>query len=195
MDRKSSIERKTKETSIEMKLNMDGKGKSDISTTIPFLDHVLESFSRHGRFDLFIRASGDTEVESHHLVEDLGICLGQAVAKCLENKEGIIRFSNRTVPMDEAEVSVSMDIGGRAYLSYRVEMEYEVLEGGMETSVIEDFFRALASNGFINLHITKNSGLASHHIIEAVFKAFGLALHHASRLTGEGSVPSTKGLI
>ena len=195
MERKSRIDRKTEETSIKLRFNLDGKGKSDISTTIPFLDHVLESFARHGRFDLYIKASGDTHVESHHLVEDIGICLGKAVAKCLEEKKGIVRFGDMTVPMDEAEVSVSVDIGGRAYLSYRVEMEYEVLEGGMETSIIEDFFQALVNNSAINLHITKNSGLASHHIIEAVFKAFGLVLHHASRLTGEDSVPSTKGSI
>jgi imidazoleglycerol-phosphate dehydratase len=195
MERKSSVDRKTKETSIELKLNLDGKGKSDISTTIGFLDHVLESFARHGRFDLYIKASGDTDVESHHLVEDIGICLGQAVAKCLEDKKGIVRFGYMTIPMDEAEVSVSVDIGGRAYLSYRVEMEFEVLEGGMETSIIKDFFLALVNNSSINLHITKNSGLAPHHIIEAVFKAFGLVLHDASRLTGEDSVPSTKGSI
>jgi imidazoleglycerol-phosphate dehydratase len=195
MERKSSIDRKTKETSVELRFDLDGKGESDISTTIPFLDHVLESFTRHGRFDLYIKASGDTQVESHHLVEDVGICLGQAVARCLDDKKGIMRFGDITVPMDEAEVSVSLDIGGRPYLSYRVEMEYEVLEGGMETTIIEDFFRALVNNSSINLHITKNSGLASHHIIEAVFKAFGLVLHRASRLTGEGSVPSTKGSI
>ena len=195
MERKSSIDRKTKETSVELRLNIDGKGESDISTTIPFLDHVLESFAKHGRVDLYIKASGDTHVGSHHLVEDVGICLGMAVAKCLEEKKGIARFGDMTIPMDEAEVSVSMDIGGRSYLLYRVEMEYEVLEGGMETSVIEDFFRALVNNSSVNLHITKNSGLAPHHIIEAVFKAFGLVLRSASRLTGEDTVPSTKGRI
>ena len=195
MERISSIDRKTNETEIKIKLNMDGKGNADISTTIPFLDHVLESFARHGRFDLAVRASGDTAVESHHLVEDLGICLGQAIDECLKDKKGITRFADVTIPMDEAEVSVSMDIGGRPYLLYRVEMAYEVLEGGMETSIIEDFIQALINKCAINLHITKNSGLASHHIIEAVFKAFGLALKQASRLTGEDQVPSTKGSI
>jgi imidazoleglycerol-phosphate dehydratase len=195
MERKAKIERKTEETSIILRLDIDGKGDSDINTSIPFLDHVLESFAGHGKFDLYLKASGDIDVGSHHLVEDIGICLGKAIAGCLEDKKGIKRFGNITIPMDEAEISISMDIGGRAYLSYRVDMEYEILEGGLETSIIEDFFRALVSNSFINLHITKNAGLASHHIIEAVFKAFGLTLHQASRLTGGDLIPSTKGSI
>jgi imidazoleglycerol-phosphate dehydratase len=195
MERKAKIERRTKETDIILELNMDGEGNSDIKTTIPFVDHVLESFTCHGKFNLYIKASGDTYVESHHLVEDIGICLGKAISECLEEKKGINRFGYVTIPMDEAEVSVSLDIGGRAFLSYRVEMEYEVLEGGLETSIIEDFFQALVSNSFINLHITKNCGIASHHIIEAVFKAFGMALRQASRITGDVSIPSTKGLI
>lgn len=195
MERKAKIERKTEETSIILRLDIDGKGDSDINTSIPFLDHVLESFAKHGKFDLYLKASGDIDIENHHLVEDIGICLGKAIAGCLEDKKGIKRFGNIMIPMDEAEISISMDIGGRAYLSYRVDMEYEILEGGLETSIIEDFFQALISNSFINLHITKNAGLASHHIIEAVFKAFGLTLHQASRLTGGDSVPSTKGSI
>lgn len=195
MERKAKIERKTEETSIILRLDIDGKGDSDINTSIPFLDHVLESFAKHGKFDLYLKASGDIDIESHHLVEDIGICLGKAIAGCLEDKKGIKRFGNIMIPMDEAEISISMDIGGRAYLSYRVDMEYEILEGGLETSIIEDFFQALINNSFINLHITKNAGLASHHIIEAVFKAFGLTLHQASRLTGGDSVPSTKGSI
>ena len=195
MERRSSIERKTKETEIDLSLDLDGRGDSEICTTIDFLDHVLESFARHGRFDLKVSASGDTDVESHHLVEDLGICLGKAIDSCLKDRKGIARFADITIPMDEAEVSVSMDIGGRPYLAYRVEMEYGLLEGGMETSIIEDFFQAVVNNCFINLHITKNAGLASHHIIEAVFKAFGMTLHRASRLTGEDRIPSTKGSI
>ena len=195
MERKAKIERKTEETSIILRLDIDGKGDSDINTSIPFLDHILESFAKHGKFDLYLKASGDINIESHHLVEDIGICLGKAIAGCLEDKKGIKRFGNITIPMDEAEISISMDIGGRAYLSYRVDMEYEILEGGLETSIIEDFFQALISNSFINLHITKNAGLASHHIIEAVFKAFGLTLHKASRLTGGDLIPSTKGSI
>ena len=195
MKRKAKIERKTSETSIVLELDLDGNGNTSIDTSISFLDHVLENFARHGGFDLLLKASGDTEIESHHLVEDIGICLGKAISKCLENKKGIKRFACIVVPMDEAEISISLDIGGRPYLSYRVDMEYENLEGGIETSIIEDFFRALVSNSFINLHITKNTGIASHHIIEAMFKAFGLTLKDASRLTGSDSIPSTKGSI
>ena len=195
MKRKAKIERKTNETSIAIELNLDGNGSTGIDTSIPYLDHVLESFTKHGRFDLFLKASGDTEIENHHLAEDIGICLGKAIAKCLESKKGIKRFANIVVPMDEAEISISLDIGGRPYISYRVDMEYENLEGGIETSIIEDFFRALVSNSFINLHITKNTGIASHHIIEAMFKAFGLALKDASRLIDSDYIPSTKGSI
>jgi imidazoleglycerol-phosphate dehydratase len=195
MKRKAKIERKTSETSIVLELGLDGNGNTGIDTSIPFLDHILDSFARHGRFDLVLKASGDTEIENHHLVEDIGICLGKAIAKCLENKKGIKRFACIVVPMDEAEISISLDIGGRPYLSYRVDMEYENLEGGIETSIIEDFFRALVSNSFINLHITKNAGIASHHIIEAMFKAFGLTLKDASRLIDSDFIPSTKGSI
>lgn len=195
MKRTAKIERKTSETSIVLELGLDGNGNTGIDTSIPFLDHMLDSFARHGRFDLVLKASGDTEIENHHLVEDIGICLGKAIAKGLKNKKGIKRFACIVVPMDEAEISISLDIGGRPYLSYRVDMEYENLEGGIETSIIEDFFRALVSNSFINLHITKNAGIASHHIIEAMFKAFGLALKDASRLADSDFIPSTKGSI
>jgi imidazoleglycerol-phosphate dehydratase len=194
MKRKSKITRKTKETDIEIDFNLDGSGNADIKTPIPFFNHVLESFARHGSFDMKLRASGDTEVDCHHLVEDVGICIGKAVFECMKDKKGIKRFGYILLPMDEAEVAVSIDIGGRAYLRYNVEIEYEKLEG-METVVVEDFFRAVVSNSFINLHINKNTGINSHHIIEAVFKAFGIVLHDASRISGTGNIPSTKGLI
>jgi imidazoleglycerol-phosphate dehydratase len=194
MKRKSKITRKTKETDIEIDFNLDGSGNADIKTPIPFFNHVLESFARHGSFDMKLRASGDTEVDCHHLVEDVGICIGKAVFECMKDKKGIKRFGYILLPMDEAEVAVSIDIGGRAYLRYNVEIEYEKLEG-METAVVEDFFRAVVSNSFINLHINKNTGINSHHIIEAVFKAFGIVLHDASRISGTGNIPSTKGLI
>lgn len=194
MKRKAKITRKTKETDIKIDLDLDGKGTADIETSIPFLNHILESFTRHGNFDMKLRASGDEAVDCHHLVEDVGICLGKAIFECLKDKKGIKRFGYILLPMDEAEVTVSIDIGGRAYLRYNVDIEYEKLEG-METAVVEDFFRALVSNSFINLHINKNTGINSHHIIEAIFKAFGIVLHDASRVSGNGTVPSTKGLI
>lgn len=194
MKRKSKIIRKTGETDIKLEFDLDGGGTANIETPVPFLNHMLESFTRHGRFDLNIKAQGDIEVDSHHLVEDIGICLGKAIFECLKDKKGIKRFGYILLPMDDAEVSVSVDTGGRAYLRYNVDIEYEKING-METIVVEDFFRALVNNSFINLHINKKTGLNSHHIIEAIFKAFGIVLHDASRVTEEGSMPSTKGLI
>ncbi|HEY4696162.1 MAG TPA: imidazoleglycerol-phosphate dehydratase HisB [Candidatus Hydromicrobium sp.] len=194
MKRKTKIIRKTKETDIKLEFDLDGSGTSDIETSIPFFNHVLESFTRHGNFNMKLRASGDLKVSCHHLVEDVGICLGKAIIDCLKNKSGIKRFGYILLPMDETEVTVSMDIGGRAYLRYNVNVDYEKIDG-METIMVEDFFRALVSNSFINLHINKNTGLNSHHIIEAIFKAFGIVLYNASRLSGAGTVPSTKGII
>jgi imidazoleglycerol-phosphate dehydratase len=194
MPRKEIITRKTKETDIKLELNLDGSGKSDITTPVPFLNHVLESFARHGNFDLKITANGDINVDPHHLIEDIGICLGLAISACLKNKEGITRFGHIILPMDEVEISISLDLGGRAYLRYNVDMLNEKIEN-MSTGLIEDFFRALVNNSLANLHINKNVGINSHHIIEAIFKAFGIALKNATRLSGRTSIPSTKGVI
>ena len=194
MKRKAKTVRKTNETDIKLEFTMDGSGISSISTPVPFLGHLLDSFTRHGNFDMDLKASGDIEVDSHHLIEDIGICLGKAIAVCLKDKKGIKRFGSIMLPMDEVEVSVSLDIGGRAYLRYDVETESEII-GGMNTSQARDFFRSLVDNSSINLHIKKNVGLDPHHIIEAVFKAFGIALYNATRISGTGSIPSTKGSI
>jgi imidazoleglycerol-phosphate dehydratase len=194
MERKAKVIRKTKETDIKLEFNLDGSGTSDIETPVPFFNHMLESFTKHGNFDLKLIADGDVDTGCHHLVEDIGICLGKAIGESLADKEGIKRFGFMILPMDETEVTVSLDIGGRAYLRYNVDIEYEVLDG-METIIVEDFFRSLVSNSFINLHINKNVGLNSHHIVEAVFKAFAIALRDASRKTKSGAIPSTKGLI
>jgi len=194
MERKAKVIRKTKETDIKLEFNLDGSGTSDIETPVPFFNHMLESFTKHGNFDLKLIADGDVDTGCHHLVEDIGICLGKAIGESLAGKEGIKRFGFMILPMDETEVTVSLDIGGRAYLRYNVDIEYEVLDG-METIIVEDFFRSLVSNSFINLHINKNVGLNSHHIVEAVFKAFAIALRDASRKTKSGAIPSTKGLI
>ncbi len=194
MERKAKVIRKTKETDIKLEFILDGSGTSDIETPVPFFNHMLESFTKHGNFDLKLIADGDVDTGCHHLVEDIGICLGKAIGESLADKEGIKRFGFVILPMDETEVTVSLDIGGRAYLRYNVDIEYEVLDG-METIIVEDFFRSLVSNSFINLHINKNVGLNSHHIVEAVFKAFAIALRDASRKTKSGAIPSTKGLI
>ncbi len=191
--RKSEIKRKTSETDIELKLDIDGGGRTEIETGIPFFDHVLSSFGRHSGFDLYVSAKGDIELGSHHLVEDTGICLGKALFECVKDKRGIKRFSHTIICMDEAEVTLSTDIGGRAYLRFDVDMDDEVIKG-YNTMVTEDFLRALVTNSFINLHIKKNVGLNSHHIIEAIFKGLGITLAQATRVTGKG-VPSTKGSI
>ena len=194
MKRKEKIIRKTKETNIELEFNLDGNGSTKIKTPVPFFNHVIDSFAKHGGFDLKLIADGDMEVGCHHLIEDIGICLGKAIAGCLKDKKGIRRFAHIILPMDEAEITISMDIGGRAYLRYNVDLEYEKLEN-LETTIIKDFFCSLVNNSFINLHINKNVGLDSHHIIEAIFKAFGIVLKSATRIAGTDSIPSTKGVI
>jgi imidazoleglycerol-phosphate dehydratase len=194
MERKKTIKRKTKETEIELELDIDGKGDADIKIPVPFLCHMLESFAKHGCFDLKIKATGDVETDPHHLIEDAGVCLGSAIAGCTGDKTGIRRFGFAIIPMDEAEVTVSLDLGGRSYLRYCADMLNENI-GNMSSVLVEDFFRAVADNASINIHINKNAGVNSHHIIEAMFKAFGVALMHATRTTGMNTVLSTKGLL
>lgn len=194
MNRIKRISRKTTETDIQLELNLDGEGKYAIDTPVPFLNHLLSSFARHGDFDLKIKATGDIEVDQHHTVEDIGICLGLAISGCIEDKSGIKRFGFTVIPMDESEVTVSLDLGGRPYLRYNVDILNEKIEN-MSTVLIEDFFTAVVNNSSINLHINKNVGINSHHILEAVFKAFGIALKTATRIEKGRSIPSTKGRI
>lgn len=194
MKRNAIIKRKTKETNIELGFFLDGSGKADINTGNGFLDHILQSFAKHGKFDLKIKAQGDLETGTHHLIEDIGICLGKAINESLGDKKGIERFAFFILPMDEALVTVALDLGGRAFLRFDADMPYALIEG-FESIIVRDFFEALVSNSFINLHIQKNSGINPHHIIEAIFKAFGKTLSIASRITGSGEIPSTKGLL
>jgi imidazoleglycerol-phosphate dehydratase len=194
MERIKTVKRKTNETDIEIELNLDGSGDSEINTPVPFLNHVLSSFARHGCFTLRIKASGDVEVDPHHLIEDIGICLGKAVAECIGDKKGINRFGFVIIPMDETEVTISLDLGGRPYLRYSVEILNEKIEN-MSTMLVSDFFKAFVDNSSMNLHINKNVGINSHHIIEAVFKAFGIALKQAVYKGSSTSVPSTKGML
>ncbi|MDD3777000.1 MAG: imidazoleglycerol-phosphate dehydratase HisB [Actinomycetota bacterium] len=191
--RSSQINRKTLETNILLKLDLDSASQADIDTGLPFFDHMLASFSRHGAFGLQVKARGDLEVDSHHLVEDVGICLGLALKECLALKQTIRRFAHSMICMDDALVTVAVDLGGRSYLKFKVDMAVEDIKG-FNTAVTEDFFRALSANGCFNLHIDKNSGINSHHIIEAMFKAVGIALHQATRIEGN-SIPSTKGTL
>lgn len=193
--RKAVITRKTKETDIKLSLNLDGSGKTDIKTSIPFLDHMLTLFGRHGNFDLSIEAKGDIEVDSHHLIEDIGITLGEAINKALKDKKGIQRYSNFLLPMDEALSYIAIDISGRPYLDYRVKFKRET-GSNFNFSQIHDFFIGVVSNAKITLHISMQHGRSNHHIAESIFKGFGVALNQAVKLTGRRKeIPSTKGSL
>lgn len=193
--RKTKLERKTKETDISINLNLDGKGRYNIATTIPFLDHMLSLFSFHGRIDLDVKATGDTEIDYHHLMEDLGIALGEAFKDALGNKEGIKRYGSSMVPMDESLARVVIDLSGRPYLVYKVRPPRGSLRG-LEISLFEDFFRALSNHAMITLHIIVEYGRDLHHIFEAIFKAFGKAMREAVSIDPSmKGLPSTKGRL
>lgn len=193
--RKAKITRATKETDITVALTLDGKGACDVSTSIPFLDHMLTLFAFHGVFDMQIRATGDIEIDYHHLMEDLGITLGEALKKALGDKKGIRRYGAATVPMDESLAQVVIDLSGRPFLVYNVTPPHGTLKD-LEISLFEDFFRSLSNHAMMNLHINVSYGRDLHHIIEAVFKAFGRALREAVSLEGRtGRLPSTKGRL
>lgn len=193
--RKVIFERKTKETDIFIEINLDGKGEHNINTSIPFLDHMLSLFSFHGSIDLNIKATGDIHIDYHHLMEDLGISLGEAVRKALGDKKDIDRYGEATIPMDESLAQVVIDISGRPYLVYKVAPNSKNLRG-LEISLFEDFFRAFSNHSLINLHIILRYGRDVHHIFEAIFKAFGRALAKAISLsTKKKGIPSTKGSL
>ncbi len=196
--RKIKLSRKTAETDITLSLNLDGSGKYKIATTIPFLDHMLSLFSKHSYIDLEIKATGDTDVDFHHLTEDLGITLGEAIKKALGDKSGIARYGNFLLPMDEALSYVAIDLGGRPYLSYGVKFkrEYSAGRGGFDYSLIEEFFRAVASSGAMNIHIKNRAGSNNHHIAESVFKGFAKALGQAVKIEKKRiGIPSTKKVL
>jgi len=192
---KVQIERKTKETSIKMQINLSGKGKHNINTSIAFLDHMLTLFTHHGNFDLNVSAKGDTEIDDHHLVEDIGIVLGQAVKKSLGDKKGIQRYGNFLMPMDEALSYIAIDISARPYLVYKVKFAKSFAEK-FNYSLIEEFFQAFANNAGVTLHISMKHGKNNHHIAESIFKGFGRALAQAvKKAPGEKKIPSTKGKL
>ena len=193
MTRTANSVRETKETKVEVRLDLDGTGVNDIATGVPFFDHMLDQLGRHGRFDLTVRTSGDLEVDAHHTVEDTGIALGSALAEALGDKAGIERFGDATVPIDEALVRCAVDLSGRPYLVYDADTPVELV-GTYETTLTRHFFEALVANARLTLHVQKLSGEGSHHIQEAVFKAVAVALRRAVAVTGSG-VPSTKGTL
>ena len=194
--RTAEISRDTKETKIQLKLSLDGSGNSDIDTGIGFMDHMLTLFAKHGRFDLTVKCDGDTYVDDHHSAEDIGICLGQAFREALADKKGICRYGDIILPMDEALILAAVDISGRSYLGYALEIPTEKV-GSFDTELVEEFFIAFTSNAGIDLHLRQLAGRNSHHIIEGAFKAAGRALRKAVSIDREASdeVPSTKGLL
>lgn len=196
MERSANISRSTKETNIEFSLNIDGSGVSSVRSGNGFLDHMLSLFAKHGLFDLSVDCSGDTEVDFHHSAEDIGICLGQAIAQALADCRGITRFGTAYVPMDESLARVCIDIAGRANLVYSVKL-FDRTISDFECDLAEDFFKAVADNGKITMHVDLIRGRNSHHSLEAVFKAFGRALSKACAINPRApdSLPTTKGLL
>jgi imidazoleglycerol-phosphate dehydratase len=193
--RKAKVERKTRETDISITINLDGKGRNTINTSIPFLDHMLGLLSFHSQIDLDVRASGDIEIDYHHLMEDLGIVLGETIKKALGDKEGITRYGSAVIPMDESLAQVVIDLSGRPYLVYRVKQP-KVAVRGLEFSLFEDFFRALTNHAMMNFHVIVGYGRDLHHIFEAIFKAFGRALRQAVSIDPKmKGLPSTKGKL
>ena len=192
----AKIERNTAETKIYLELNLDGTGKSEIATGCGFLDHMLTLFSRHGSFDLTVRCQGDTYVDDHHTVEDIGIALGKALEIALGEKRGITRYGSFLLPMDEALILCALDISGRGYLGFGLEIPTAKV-GSFDTELVEEFFLGFIRNANITLHFKQLDGKNSHHIIEGAFKAFGRALAQACAIDEKhaGEIPSTKGVL
>ena len=195
MSRVSKIQRSTAETQIELEIDLDGSGQSQIDTGVGFLDHMLVLFARHGAFDLTVSAKGDLHVDQHHTVEDVGICLGQAMKQALGDKSGIRRYGHFTLPMEESLVSTTVDLGGRYYLVFQAAFPTAKI-GDFDSELVEDFWQAAAANALCNLHVVLHHGRNSHHISEAIFKcaarALRIAVEQDPRTRG---VPSTKGTL
>lgn len=194
--RSATINRVTRETQIKLTFSLDGKGDSDISTTLPFLDHMLELMTKHGLFDCRISARGDTDVDDHHLVEDLGLCMGEAIKKTLGDKKGIVRYGFAQIPMDESLASVTLDMGGRPCFAYSVNVGKKKIKE-FDVALIKEFLKALCFSGAFNLHVRLLVGGNIHHIFESVFKALGRALDAATSVDPrrKGRIPSTKGTL
>jgi len=191
----AKIKRETKETQIELSLNLDGTAQTEISSGIPFLDHMLTLFAVHGLFDLMLKAKGDLEIDAHHTTEDIGICLGQALKKALGDKQGIMRYGHAGIPMDEALAQVFVDLSGRPFFCYQGR-SLEGQTGDFDLELIPEFFRALSNEAAINLHIHLHYGENKHHCAEAIFKACGRALSQAVSLDPRRhNVPSSKGVL
>ncbi len=195
MARTAKIYRKTTETEISLELDLDGAGKTDIATTIPFLDHMLNLFARHGCFSLSLKSAGDTAIDYHHLVEDIGICLGEAVKEALGDKKGITRYGFAQVPMDESLSSVSIDVSGRPYLVFNADLGGKKIRD-FDPLLFLEFFKSFTDHSGITLHVNLEYGKNTHHKVEAVFKAFARALSQATSFSEQvKGIPSTKGVL
>lgn len=194
--RKAEILRTTAETDISLKLNLDGTGVSTIDTGCGFLNHMLTLFAKHGRFDLTVICKGDTDVDDHHTVEDIGIALGTAFAQALGSKKGIVRYGDIVLPMDEALILAAVDLSGRGYLGFDVDIPTQKV-GTFDTELVEEFFLGFTRNAACTLHLKKLAGTNSHHIIEGAFKAFGRCMKAAVRIDPDfaDEIPSTKGVL
>lgn len=195
MERISTISRNTKETQIEVTLNLDGTGKADVNTGIGFFDHMLDGFARHGLFDLTVKMKGDLDVDCHHTIEDLGIVLGQAIKEAVGDKKGIKRYGSCILPMDETLILSAVDLSGRPYLAFDMDFSVDRV-GEMDTEMVREFFYAVSYSAMMNIHVKKLSGINAHHMIEGAFKSFAKSLDAATmyddRIT---DVLSTKGVI
>ena len=194
--RQAEIARKTGETDIRLKLDLDGQGKADIDTGVGFLDHMLELFARHGRFDLSVTCRGDTRVDDHHSTEDIGIALGQAFDAALGDKKGIRRYGQRLLPMDESLILCAVDLSGRCFLGYEMEIPAEKV-GTFDTELGEEFFQAFVRNARCTLHLRQLAGRNSHHLLEGAFKSAARALREAVEIDPalKDEIPSTKGML
>jgi imidazoleglycerol-phosphate dehydratase len=196
MSRSASVSRTTKETSIEVTIELDGSGAMDVQTPLPFLSHMVEQIAKHGLFDLRVRATGDTEIDGHHTTEDLGFVLGQAVAKALGDKAKIARYGWATLPMDEARSGAAIDLGGRPFYVGKLGLQPGAKIGTWDVELADVFFEAFARGAMCNLHVTREEGTLLHHIVEITFKAFAKALMLATRIEPRMmGVPSTKGTL
>ena len=194
--RRANLERNTKETQIRLGLNLDGSGQRKIATPVPFLNHMLDTVARHGLFDLEIEATGDVEIDAHHTVEDIGICLGQAFRDALGDKKGLVRFGSAIIPMDETLVTAATDFGGRAAFIYHADSLKGRWIGDFDAELAREFFGGFVSTAISNVHLEVRYGENAHHIVEALFKAFARALRAAVAIDPrEGGVPSTKGTL
>ncbi|MDE5414100.1 MULTISPECIES: imidazoleglycerol-phosphate dehydratase HisB [Alkalihalobacterium] len=196
MERTASIERNTGETQIKLQFSIDGEGKSDLNTNVPFMTHMLDLFTKHGHFDLTVDAKGDVEVDDHHTTEDIGICLGIALKDALGDKKGIKRYGNAFVPMDETLAQVVVDLSNRPHLEFRAEFPSQKV-GTFDTELVHEFLWKLALEARMNLHVIVHYGHNTHHMIEAVFKALARALDEATQIDerAKGRIPSTKGML